>query len=133
MKRDSKLTVRLTSEHRAIARGLRQLRAGAGKLEPDHLSSKVVLFSQLAEGLKKHFRKEEQLLFPLLGRSLGWGVCTKLKQEYAEIIDIAKKLSTQTGAGEDSFSYLEELFSAHISTEENVLFWYLDLQDSWQH
>ena len=126
--RDSRLTVRLTNEHRAITRDLGRLRASAGKLGVSDRSTEAVLFTQLAESLNEHFRREEQLLFPLLSRSLGSVVCDRLKNEHEEILSIAKKSSVQTRPLEDPFSHLDQLFRAHISTEENVLFWYLDLQ-----
>lgn len=126
--RDSRLTVRLTNDHRAVTRDLERLRASAGKLRVGDRFSEAVLFTKLAESLNEHFRREEQLLFPLLSRSLGSDICDRLNSEHAEILSTAKKLSVQTRPFEESFSHLSQLFRAHISTEENVLFWYLDLQ-----
>jgi iron-sulfur cluster repair protein YtfE (RIC family) len=97
-------------------------------LEVGDRSSEAMPFTKLAESLNEHFRREEQLLFPILGRSLGSGICDRLKNEHEEILSIAKTLSVQTRPLEESFSHLEQLFRAHISIEENVLFWYLDLQ-----
>jgi hemerythrin-like domain-containing protein len=124
----SSLTVRLTSEHRAITRDLGRLRAATRKLESGDRFSEALLFTKLAESLNEHFRREEQLLFPLLSRSLSSGICDRLKNEHEEILSIAKKLSVQSRPLEELFSHLKQLFRAHISTEENVLFWYLDLQ-----
>jgi hypothetical protein len=67
-------------------------------------------------------------LVPLLNRALGSDICDRLNGEHAEIMSIAKRLSAQTGQHEERFTHLEQLFRAHISTEENVLFWYLELQ-----
>jgi iron-sulfur cluster repair protein YtfE (RIC family) len=89
--------------------------------------SEAIFFTKLAEALNEHFKREEQLVFPLLSRSLRSGVCDRLKNEHTQILSIAKKLNVKTRPLE-SFSNLEQLFRAHISTEENVLFWYLDLQ-----
>lgn len=126
---DSRLTVQLTSEHKTITRDLGRLRPRGGKLDIGSRSAEAMLFTQLAESLNEHFRREEQLLFPLLSRSLGSGICHRLRDEHAEILSIARKLSrTQTRPLEESINHLEQLFRAHISTEENVLFWYLDLQ-----
>ena len=126
--RDSELTVRLTNEHRAITRDLGRLRTNAKESELNPLSSDAKLFAQLAGSLDEHFRKEEQLLFPILGRSLGSDICERLSNEHAEIVNITRNLSAQTRPLEESFNHLEQLFRAHTSTEENVLFWYLDLQ-----
>ena len=125
--RDSRLTVQLTDDHWEITRDLGRLRASAGKLVVGDGSTEAGLFTQLAKSLNEHFRREEQLLFPMLSRSLGSGICDRLNNEHAEILDITKKLSVQTPPLEDSISHLEQLFRAHTSTEENVLFWYLNL------
>jgi len=84
-------------------------------------------FNQLVESINNHFRREEQLLFPVLDHALGSAIRDRLRGEHAEITSIAMKLSRETRLPEESFSKLEELFRAHTSTEENVLFWYLDL------
>jgi iron-sulfur cluster repair protein YtfE (RIC family) len=97
-------------------------------LEVGNLSGETVLFTQLAASLDEHFRREEKLLFPILSRSLGSGILDRLNSEHAEIISLAKKMNAQDSSLEESFSHLEQLFRAHISTEENVLFWYLDLE-----
>jgi iron-sulfur cluster repair protein YtfE (RIC family) len=97
-------------------------------VEVGECSSEAMLFTKLAESLNEHFKKEEQFLFPILCRSLSSDICDRLKNEHAKIMNIAKKLSVQTRSPEEFFSHLEQLFRAHISTEENVLFWYLDLQ-----
>ena len=124
---DSRLTVQLTNEHREISRDLERLRARARESEIAQ-SSRIMYFNQLAESISDHFRKEEQFLFPVLDRALGSAICDRLRGEHAEITSIAKKLSQETRLPEESFSKLEELFRAHTSTEENVLFWYLDLK-----
>ena len=126
--RDSTLTARLTNEHRAITRDLARLKTNAGKMEVGDRSSEAMPFTTLTQSIDEHFKREEQLLFPILGRSLGSGICDRLKNELEEILSIAKTLSVQTRPLEEPFSRLEQLFRAHISTEENVLFWYLDLQ-----
>ena len=125
---DSKLTVQLTNEHREISRDLERLRAHARDSKVVAQSSRTMYFNQLAESINDHFRREEQMLFPVLDRALGSAICDRLRGEHAEITSIAKKLSQETRLPEESFSKLEELFRAHTSTEENVLFWYLDLQ-----
>ena len=125
---DSRLTVQLTNEHREISRDLEGLRARARESEVVAQSSRIMYFNQLTESINDHFRREEQLLFPVLDRALGSAICDRLRGEHAEITSIAKKLSQETRLPEESFSKLEELFRAHTSTEENVLFWYLDLK-----
>jgi len=97
------------------------------KLEVNHRSAEAMLFTHLGESLKDHFKREEQILFPLLSRSLGSTVCGKMNNEHAEMLRIAKKLTDQTRPFEEHVAHLKQLFHAHISTEENVLLWYLDV------
>ena len=125
--REPGLTERLTNDHEAITRAMGRLSAIVGKSEISERSSQTEFFTQFAKTLKDHFRREEQLLFPLLRRSLGSDVCDRLKNECAEIVKVANQLTTQARPLKESFRHLEHLFRAHISTEENVLFWYLDL------
>jgi len=124
--RDSRLTVRLKNDHKAITRDLERLTRA--KLEANDCSEKAIRFTRLEESLNDHFKTEEQLLFPLLSRSLGSGVCEKLNNEHVEMLRIAKKLTEQTRPSEEHVAHLKQLFYGHISTEENVLLWYLDVQ-----
>jgi hypothetical protein len=41
---------------------------------------------------------------------------------------LAKKLNVQNRSFEQSVTHLGSLLRTHISMEENVLFWYLDVQ-----
>jgi len=115
------------NDHEAITRAMGRLSAIVGKSDISERCSETEFFTQFAKTLKDHFRREEQLLFPLLRRSLGSDVCDRLKNECAEIVKVANQLTTQARPLKESFRHLEHLFRAHISTEENVLFWYLDL------
>ena len=126
--RGSKLTVGLTNEHRTIIREIERLKATVAKSKVAYRSGDPMLFTQLAESLNEHFRKEEQFLFPIVDRSLGSSVCDRLNSEHIDVMNIAKNLSVQTRLLEESLNHLVELFRAHVSTEENVIFWYLDLQ-----
>jgi len=130
IQRDSRLTVQLTNEHRAITHEMERLTTG--QLEIDGLSYGTTSCIKLAESLSEHFRREEQFLFPILDRSLGSATCDRLKGEHAEIMNTVKKLNQQINPLKESFNHLERMFRAHISTEENVLFWYLDLQEPTQ-
>jgi iron-sulfur cluster repair protein YtfE (RIC family) len=103
-------------------------RLTAGQSEIDGSSYGTTSCVKLAESLDEHFRREEQFLFPILDRSLGSAICDRLKGEHAEIMNTVKKLNQQLNPLKELFNHLEQMFRAHISTEENVLFWYLDLQ-----
>ena len=124
--RDSRLTVRLKNDHKAIVRDLERL-STKPRLEVSDRSGKAMLFTRLRESLNDHFKREEQILFPLLSRFLGSAVCDKLNNEHAEMLRIAK-LTEQTRPFEEHVAQLKQLFHAHMSIEENVLLWYLDVQ-----
>ena len=122
--RDSDITIQLTEEHREITRNLKQLNVS-------RRGSNSELFSQLANSLDAHFKKEEQLLFPRITRALGPFVCEKLTFEHTEIMKAAQNLGKQN-VGNTPIGRLEQLFLTHIGTEENVLFWYLDVEQAIQ-
>jgi len=124
--RDSGLTIRLKNDHKAITRDLERL--ARAKLEANDCSVEAILFIRLEKSLSDHFKTEEQLLFPLLSCSLGSGVCDKLNNEHADMLRIAKKLTVQTRPSEEDVANLKQLLYGHISTEENVLLWYLDVR-----
>jgi iron-sulfur cluster repair protein YtfE (RIC family) len=126
--RTSELTVNLTNDHRLIARNLDSLRARARHFEANSRSGDIIAFNRLEQTLDEHFRKEERLLYPLLNRSLGSSVCDKLRAEHSEIMTLARRSTKEALPLEESFSQLAHLLHAHMSTEENVLFWYLDIQ-----
>lgn len=119
-RRDSGITVQLREEHQEIARNLEQL--SVARSINNSLRS-----SQLMNLLDGHFKKEEQLLYPRLTRTLGPFVCDKLSFEHMEILSAAQSL-TEKYQEKTPIARLEQLFLTHIATEENVLFWYLDVQ-----
>jgi hemerythrin-like domain-containing protein len=122
--RRSKLSLELMDDHRLILADFEMLRVRTQQRTNGR--SQSILFDRLAKSLGEHFVKEERLLFPLLNRYLGSTVCNQLSTENTEMISLAKHRGEQ-GSGE-SFTRLEKLLQKHVSTEENVLFWYLDVQ-----
>jgi len=126
--RTSDLTVDLTNDHRLILRNLESLRASGRPFEGQGRSTGIAAFNRLGQTLNDHFRKEERLLYPLIGRSLGSTICDKLRAEHSAIKTMAKESTKKA----ESFSQLAQLLYAHMSTEENVLFWYLDVQENGQ-
>ena len=121
-KKESDITVQLTEEHREITRNLKRL-----NVESSANNSKI--FSKLTDSLGGHFRKEEQLLFPRLTHALGRDVCDKLNSEHMEIMSAIQCLGGRNQE-KASIERLEKMFLTHIATEENVLFWYLDVQQA---
>jgi hemerythrin-like domain-containing protein len=113
-------------DHRLIVADLELLKTN--RKREGGQSDEGNLLGRLAQSLNEHFSKEERLLFPLLNRSLGSTVCNKLSEENAEMLSVVRNDGGQVSASEESLGRLEQLLKSHISTEENVLFWYLDAQ-----
>jgi iron-sulfur cluster repair protein YtfE (RIC family) len=124
--RRSKLSLELMDDHRLMLADFEMLRVRTQQGTNGRSSS--ILFDRLAKSLGEHFVKEERLLFPLLNRYLGATICNQLSTENTEMISLAKHQREQGSLSEESFSKLEKLLQTHVSTEENVLFWYLDVQ-----
>ena len=124
-----KLIPQLKDDHRAIVADFELLRTATKQFENRSISNKRALLDRLALLLKEHFGKEERILFPLLNRSLGSTVCDRMSIEHANMITIVTITDEQSLPTETSLSRLDELLRTHISTEENVLFWYLDVND----
>jgi hemerythrin-like domain-containing protein len=112
-------------DHRLIVADFELLRARTQSGTKDGYNE--VLFQRLAKTLEDHFKKEEQRLLPRLNRSLGSTACNKLTSDNAEMLSIAR--NTPEAASQELFQRLRELLQRHISSEENVLFWYLDVQE----
>ena len=123
----SKLTLELMSDHKLIVADFELLMTRVIQPQGDASSDRAVLFNRLAQSLNEHFMKEECLLFPLLTHSLGSTVCDKLRGEHAEMMAIATNSNEHLSPLEESLWQLGRLLQAHISTEENVLFWYIDV------
>ena len=123
----SELTADLTNDHKLIVQNLAQLMGRERKLKAGRRFTDTTALNRLERTLTKHFKKEEQLLYPLIKRSLGSAICNKLRTENSEIMNLTKR-STRKQLPPKSFSRLTQLLHAHISTEENVLFWYLEVQ-----
>jgi len=125
----SSLIPDLANDHRLIEHLLELLTVRVNQLHASHRTSESTLHSQLSQSLIEHFRKEERLLYPVLSSALGSDLCKRLRSEHTEIVSIAKKSNEKGPRSEDALRQLRRLLSAHISKEENVLFWYLELQN----
>ena len=124
--RRSKLSLELMDDHRLILADFELLRASAQ--HKTNQPSQDMFLGSLEKSLGDHFQKEERLLFPLLLHSLGPTIRNQLNTENQEMLTIAKNLNSQSSSPEEPFKRLEKLLRTHISMEENVLFWYLDVQ-----
>jgi len=113
-------------DHRLILADFEMLRVRTQQGTDEQ--TQIILFDRLTKSLGEHFMKEERLLLPFLNRYLSNTVCNQLTTANTEIISLTKDQGNQSPPSEESFSRLEKLLQTHVSTEENVLFWYLDVQ-----
>lgn len=126
--RSSKLTTELAQEHKEIVRQSNLLKT---KLVEGN-SKLTNICIRLQQLFAQHCAKEQHLLYPLLSRYLDSNVCKLLTQEHKEINNAMRKATEQI-RGDSKVAYegssrLDQLLRSHFSKEENVLFWYLDLQ-----
>jgi len=124
----STLTLELANDHRMIEHELQLLSARVNQPQSSRRSSNSALHNHLVQALNEHFRKEERLLYPRLSHALGSELCDRLRREHTQIMTIAKKSNQKGFRSLEAFGQLRQLFQAHISTEENVLFWYFEIQ-----
>lgn len=127
----SKLTTQLRNEHGIIAQELTLLRATIKQPRVEKNSNALFISKRLERLLTMHLAREERHLYPLLQRCLDSNVCTTLRLEHEKIIDLIQKAIGEIGekfTRTKSIMQLDEVIRAHFSREENVLFWYLDMQ-----
>jgi hemerythrin-like domain-containing protein len=127
--KNSRLTTELAQDHEEIVRQLDLLKA-TPKLVERNSKPTIIRLQRL---FAQHCAKEERHLYPILNRYLHSNVCNLLTQEHEEISKTMRKAAEQIrGDGKDmhweSMSKLDQLLRSHFSKEENVLFWYLDVQ-----
>ena len=130
--KNSRLTTALAEDHAEIVRQLDLLKATPTR-DVDGNSKPTIICVRLQQLFAEHCAKEQRLLYPLLSRYLDADVCKLLTQEHEEISNKMRKAAEQIrGDGKpahwESMSQLDQLLRSHFSKEENVLFWYLDVQ-----
>ena len=127
----SRLTTELAEDHKEIVRQLDLLKATPELVKGN--SKPAIICIRLQQLFAQHCAKEHRLLYPLLSRYLDSNVCKLLTQEHEAISNTMRKAAEQIrGDGKathwESMSKLDQLLHSHFSKEENVLFWYLDVQ-----
>jgi len=127
--KNSRLTAELAEDHKAIVRQLDLLKA-TPKLVEGNSKPTIIRLQHL---FAQHCAKEQRLLYPLLSRYLNSDVCKLLTQEHEEITNTMRKAAEHIrvdckATHWESMSQLDQLLRSHFSKEENVLFWYLDVQ-----
>jgi hemerythrin-like domain-containing protein len=127
--KNSRLTTELAEDHKEIVRQLDLLKAAPKLVE----GNSILTIIRLKQLFAQHCAKEQRLLYPLLTRYLNTNVCKLLTQEHEAISNTMRKAAEQIRGDSkathwSSMSQLDQLFRSHFSKEENVLFWYLDVQ-----
>lgn len=126
-----RLTTELAEDHKEIVQQLDLLKVTPKLIEGN--SKPTIICVRLQQLFAKHCAKEQRLLYPLLSRYLDSNVCKLLTQEHEAISNSMRKTAQQIrgdckATHWESMSQLDQLLRSHFSKEENVLFWYLDVQ-----
>jgi hemerythrin-like domain-containing protein len=126
-----RLTTELAEDHMEILRKLDLLKA-TPKLVEDNSKASIICM-HLQQLFAQHRAKEQRFLYPLLNRYLDSNVCKLLTQEHEALSNAMRKAAEQIrGDGKlrhwESMAQLDQMLRSHFSKEENVLFWYLDVQ-----
>jgi len=121
----------LAEDHKEIVRQLDLLKATPKLVEGN--SKPTIICIRLQQLFAQHCAKERRLLYPPLSCYLDSNVCKLLTQEHEEISNIMRKIAEDIRVDDkathwESMSQLDQLLRSHFSKEENVLFWYLDVQ-----
>lgn len=127
--KNSRLTTELAEDHKEIVRQLDLLKATPKLVEGK--SKPTTICIRLQQLFAQHCTKEQRLLYPLLSRYLNSNVCKLLTQEHKAISNTMRKAAEQIRGKAthwESMLELDQMLHSHFSKEENVLFWYLDVQ-----
>lgn len=125
MKRHPAL-VGLSHDHHHELVQARRLRLAA-EAEPDERLAAAAAYVELffAETVR-HFRDEEEELFPLYARRAGeTPLLRRILQEHMQLHGLARALRAEVAGGEvapDSVRRLGDLLHAHVRAEERELF-----------
>ena len=116
----------LSSEHHhelSLARGLRRAAAAAPE---QRLAAASAYLEQFFGPTTDHFRREEEVLFPIYTRHAGrTTLVERILREHMELQGLARELRAQVAAGEVSAETLDALGSLlhdHVRLEERELF-----------
>lgn len=113
--------------HHGLALALRCRKQALGQIRPmgaQGLRERAKEFHTFfSNNLVRHFRAEEQILFPLIGSLVpeSQSIIDRLLKDHEEIRTANKRLESETGLGKLIFD-LGDLLERHIRTEERELF-----------
>jgi hemerythrin-like domain-containing protein len=113
--------------HHGLALALRCRKQALGQIRPmgaEGLRARAQEFGAFFAGnLVRHFRAEEEILFPLMGSLVpeSQAIIDRLLKDHEEIREASKRLESATGLGKMIFD-LGDLLERHIRMEERELF-----------
>ena len=125
----SQITTLLSEEHQEVLRRLKRLEAGLEPYDEGVVKETVQFFE---EQLVLHRRKEEEILFPILGRHIGTdgGPIHCMLEEHSiekKYIDIIRTALADGGSGMqerivEAAQGILSLLPDHIAKEDGVLY-----------
>jgi iron-sulfur cluster repair protein YtfE (RIC family) len=118
--------VSLSQDHqRELAHAGRLLRAADAKSEQRLVAASAYTDAFFAETIE-HFRREEEILFPLYLRHAGsTPILERILREHMQLHGLARALRAEAAAGEirpETLRTIGELLHEHVRVEERELF-----------
>jgi iron-sulfur cluster repair protein YtfE (RIC family) len=118
--------VPLSREHRhELAQARRLLRAAGAEPEQRLALASAYIDAFFAETVE-HFRREEEILFPLYARHAGsTPVLERILREHMELHGLVRALRAEAAAGDippEALRRLNDLLHDHVRMEERELF-----------
>jgi hemerythrin-like domain-containing protein len=127
MKRAAELRDLSEDHHHGLVHA-RRLREAASGEEGDQLATARAFLDFWQRDTSAHFRKEEEVLLPILarhGRDLGQGPVVEMLAQHAQIRGLVMELSDEVTDGRarpETLRSIGERLEAHIRLEEREVF-----------
>jgi iron-sulfur cluster repair protein YtfE (RIC family) len=118
--------VPLSEEHHHELAHARRLRRAAGAEPEQRLAVASAYVDAFFAETVEHFRREEEILFPLYVRHAGsTPVLERILREHMELHGLVRALRIEAAAGDippEALKRLGDLLHDHVRVEERVLF-----------
>jgi iron-sulfur cluster repair protein YtfE (RIC family) len=118
--------VPLSEEHHHELAHARRLRRAAGAEPEQRLAVASAYVDAFFREAVEHFRREEEILFPLYVRHAGsTPVLERILREHMELHGLVRALRIEAAAGDippEALKRLGDLLHDHVRVEERVLF-----------
>jgi iron-sulfur cluster repair protein YtfE (RIC family) len=118
--------VPLSEEHHHELAHARRLRRAAGAEPEQRLAVASAYVDAFFRETVEHFRREEEILFPLYVRHAGsTPVLERILREHMELHGLVRALRIEAAAGDippEALKRLGDLLHDHVRVEERVLF-----------